>query len=420
MKTRAGKTALGRECAFSYAQQIRGWPLFPHPLKSALLVAALLSTQVMCGGEDRSLIETRSLKDLAGDTVVCVSTAYGGDNGIMEGPNAERNRNLIAEHFNGIQPAFYPAWGGFWPAEKPASVEEFSFGTGPLAAQAAWAEGRGLFVLHHVLLAPNYYYPDWWRTTDYSPVELEAILKSCIRAVVPVEHVDAWNLINELFLGDGSYFPDGSGEWDNQWLGLGMEEDVSGLTGTEKINAAHPRFIRMALEQAAAHTRGKLEIREGTTFKHPRKLAALYQLALHLKKSGAPLDAVGIQGHLNYDADYDFEAFKRQITRFRAAGVDVYITELDVGLPKGKDPKTADWNRIEPLQAKMYYDVVRAAREAGVSLISVWGLKDASPGGWRGGERALLFDQSLSPKPTYDSFAKALMDTAKPRPKAKP
>lgn len=353
-----------------------------------------------------------TLKQVAKETMICTSTGWDGPNGIINGPRAEEIRKTILENFNAIQPAVYPAWGGFWPTEKPETVEDYAFWTEPLSSQAEWAERHDLKVLHHVILAPNYYFPEWWKQTNYSASELETILKKYVQAVVSVKHVDAWNVTNELFLGDGSYFREGSADWDIKWLGIGMEPDASGLEGDDKINDVHPRFVRMALEHAAAHTDASLEIREGNTFKNPRVLAALYQLALHIKNSGTPLHAVGIQGHLDYNGNYDFDAFKAQVAKFRDAGFEFYITELDVGLPKGENPETADWERIEPLQAEMYYRFIKAAREASVSWISVWGLTDAPAGSWRGGERALLFDQQFSRKTTYEKVLQAFIDTA--------
>lgn len=364
------------------------------------------ATSPLPSGESDTRVST--LKDVAGEMVISVATSWEGDRGIIKGPNVEQVRQTILKHFNGIQPAVYPAWGGFWPTQKPAAVEDSTFWVEPLSAQVEWAKARDLHVMHHVLLAPNYYFPDWWRETHYTAPELEIILKKYIRTAVSVKGVDAWNVANELFLGDGSYFNRGSGEWDIKWLDMGMEPDASGLTGEEKVNDEHPRFVRIALEHAAAHTDGKLEIRGGTTFRDPRKLDALYQLALHLRNLGTPLHAVGIQGHLDYNGDYDFEAFKENVAKFRKAGLEFYITELDVGLPEGEDPESVDWKTVEALQAGMYFHLVQAAREAGVSLISVWGLTDEAGSGWRGGQRALLFDNHFAPKATYDAFQKGL------------
>jgi GH35 family endo-1,4-beta-xylanase len=115
---------------------------------------------------------------------------------------------------------------------------------------------------------------------------------------------------------------------------------------------------------------------------------------------------------LDYNGTYDFEAFKSTVAKFQKAGVVFYITELDVGLPKGEIPGAADWETIEPLQAEMFYQIIKAAREAGVSLISVWGITDALEGGWRGGERALLFDKNFKPKPSFEAVLRALIETA--------
>jgi len=356
-------------------------------------------------------VETpQTLRQAAGSTLMGTPTAFAGENGIIRGPNVALNRKRITEHFNCIQPAVFPAWGGFWPPREPASVKEYSFWTEPLSSQAEWAKENDLYVIHHGLFSPNYYFPEWWMSTSYSPSELELILRKYVQAVISIKGVDSWNMFNELFLGDGAYFPYGNGEWDNKWIGMGMEPDASGLTGVAKVNKEHPIFIRIALEHAAKFTNGKLELREGTTFENPRKLDALYQLVLHLKNVGAPIHAVGIQAHLDYSGTYDFDAFKSTVAKFQKEGVEFYITELDVGLPKAENPGSADWAKIEPLQAEKYYQIIKAAREAGVSLISVWGTTDTPEGVWRGGERALLLDKNFERKQTYEAVLRALME----------
>ncbi len=377
-----------------------------------LQITALCVSVFLVGSAGLWAETPQTLRQAAGTTPFGSPTAFAGENGIIHGPNVMINRKRITEHFNCIQPAVFPAWGGFWPPEKPAAVKDFSFWTEPLSAQAEWAKGNDLYVIHHSLLSPNYYFPEWWKHSAYSPSELETILKKYVQAVVSINGVDSWNMFNELLLDDGSYFPDGNGEWDNKWIGMGMEPDASGLTGVAKVNEAHPRFVRVALEHAAKFTNGKLELREGTTFDNPRKLDALYQLVLHLKNTGVSLHAVGVQAHLDYNGTYDFEAFKSVVAKFRRASVEFYITELDVGLPEGEDPGDADWAKIAPLQAEMYYKIIKAAKEAGVSLISVWGVTDAPEGGWRGGDRALLFDENFERKPTYEAVLRALLQTA--------
>lgn len=404
-----------------FGSNLTSSPAFHHVsliriLLCALLASALVTPAIPAEPEKQPPQNPppHTLKQFSGKTHFGASTAWDGPNSIVQGPQAALNRQLILENFNCIQPAVYPARGGFWPPEKPPTANDYSFWTEPLTTQADWAKQHDLFVLHHGLLAPNYYFPDWWKSTRYPADELEVILKKYVTSVVSIKSVDAWNLFNELFHGNGTYFPDGDGDWDNKWLGLGMEPDRSGLSGEQQVNKTHPRFIRLALETAALHTTGKLELREGTTFETPRKLDALYQLVLHLKNSQTPLHAVGIQGHLDYNGAYDFAAFKSQVKRFREAGVEFYITELDVGLPKGENSQTADWETIEARQAEIYYQFIKAAREAEVSLISVWGITDTPAGGWRGGEKALLFDQNHRRKPTYEAVLKAFVETESP------
>ena len=77
--------------------------------------------------------------------------------------------------------------------------------------------------------------------------------------------------------------------------------------------------------------------------------------------------------------NYNYENLKN-IKRFIELGVEVYITELDVGLnlwgqggnhKKVSDVITSqsDWNKFFEEQNKIYYNLVKTAKESGVKLI---------------------------------------------------
>ena len=73
-----------------------------------------------------------------------------------------------------------------------------------------------------------------------------------------------------------------------------------------------------------------------------------------------------------------------------------------------------DWNWFFDEQNKIYYNLVRTAKEAGVKLISDWGFRDDIPyGGWRKDQKAWMVNKDYSRKGAYYSVLKALYDAEK-------
>ena len=61
-----------------------------------------------------------------------------------------------------------------------------------------------------------------------------------------------------------------------------------------------------------------------------------------------------------------------------------------------------------------YYNVIKTAREAGVTLISDWGFRDDVPyGNWRKDQKAWLVNKDYSKKEAFYSVLKALYEPQK-------
>lgn len=416
---------------------------------AAVVVAATACAQQVSLRKPQAFDPDAVLKDYAGDTLIAVSVHGHGDNGVLTGKNVGLNREKILEHVDCAQAVVFAAWpqaGGIWPKTKPASIGDFVFDTTTLDGLIEWARANDMVIAHHLFVGPNFYMPDWFRTSGYSAEELDQILQWYLAAALDAndngQKVRSWNIVNEVFKSDnsGEYRDAGEGQWDCLWMKMGFEPDRSGLKGSAKINDRHPVFIRRAFEYAARHTNGKLEIRDynisfrkasvtgedGVAETEPnRKAKAFYQLTKHLLNSGAPIEAIGFQCHLNYTSDnfyrkYDFEDMRRSIQWFKRLGVEVYISELDVGLhwnecdevdgirvPNSK----ADFAKHEAAQPDTYYSAVKAMREGGADMISTWGLIDGTMANWRKGQKALLLDEQGNRKPAYQAMLRALYET---------
>ncbi len=140
-----------------------------------------------------------------------------------------------------------------------------------------------------------------------------------------------------------------------------------------------------------------------------------------LKKRGAPVDAVGIQGHLSSkhgtapDKTLDF------IRDLEELNVNTYISELDVN-----DVDFSDSVSVRDRQvADTYYEFLTTVLKArSVRRIVFRGISDASnwivrgeAGDTRpaGTARPALFDRKNRPKPAYYAVLEALRDVAQDR-----
>jgi len=372
------------------------------------------------------------LKDYAGDLIITTQVRGERNKAILRGTEADKNREFVLKNYTGIQPSIYPAWdGGFWPKKKPNSLKEFKIETKYFDELVNWGIENEFHIMHHCLIFPNKYFPSWFSKTNYSANELELIIEKFISEVLNSNDnknkVDVFNVINEIFaMGkSGNYRVDGNKKEDCKWMDMGFEKDNSGLVGEQNINSEHPIFVRRILEIASKHTNATLEIRDFNIAFGGKKSDGLYQLVKHLKNSGVRIDAVGFQCHLNVGTNYNYENLEKNIKRFIKLGVEVYITELDVGLNRrgqgGNHKKVSDviksqsdWNKFFDEQNKIYYNLVKTAKESGVKLISDWGFRDDIPyGGWRKDQKAWMVNKDYSRKGAYYAVLKALYDAEK-------
>ncbi len=218
--------------------------------------------------------------------------------------------------------------------------------------------------------------------TGWRRDELLAVMKDHIRTVM--HHfegdVSEWDVVNEPMAGDGSLAPT---VWE-RFIG--------------------PDYIEQALRTArAADPRAKLFINDFAVEGPGRKLDGLVALARDLVARGVPLDGIGLQAHTNIIGYNDEATMARAMRRFTDLGLQVQITEMDVGA------SLLDVARPERLQrqALAYGAAARACNAVpGCTRFTTWGFTDAVS--WlTGAESALLFDGTYRAKPAYSAVRTA-------------
>jgi endo-1,4-beta-xylanase len=151
--------------------------------------------------------------------------------------------------------------------------------------------------------------------------------------------------------------------------------------------------------------------------------AAVLNLLDDFRRRNVPIDAVGIQSHLDYGAwkYFDGVAYANFLKEVAARGVKIFLTELDVtdtGSPT--DPAERD-----PIVADVYRTYLSVALENPAVVVVVdWGLFDAEA--WQNSpyntnphfrradgtpERGLPFDSDMRPKLAAQAIAKVFETT---------
>ena len=244
--------------------------------------------------------------------------------------------------------------------------KEGAFNFGPIDTLLNFARAHARPVRGHALVW-HQSLPDWAvAALAESPERARVVLDNHISRVLTHTQgsIHDWDVVNEVVADPpGSDTPQaGPGELrDSPWLrALGP-----GYVGLAlRIAKERDPRLRVALneygvEEAAPH--------------HYEKRRRLLSLVRGLRRANVPLDAVGLQGHLQIIQPFAGPPFTDFCRQLRAEGVDLVVTEMDVRehwrIPDGfaaRDQIVAD-------RVKAFMD---AAIDGGVKTFITWGLED--------------------------------------------
>ncbi|MGB7415183.1 MAG: endo-1,4-beta-xylanase [Thermosynechococcaceae cyanobacterium] len=257
-------------------------------------------------------------------------------------------------------------------------------------ALVAFAEAHQMQVHGHTLVWYRNL-PDWLTQGNWSRAELIAILRQHIETVVGRYRgrIAVWDVVNEALEKDGSLR-------DSIWLrGIG------------------PEYIAMAFRWAhQADPQALLLYNDYRTEELNRKSDAMYQLVNRLRQQGVPIHGVGWQMHTGIDDPPDAAQIAANMKRLNALGLDVQITEMDVGIHDAQGTRTEKLER----QAAVYRDMMSVCLDAQrcTSFIT-WGLADHHswiPGFFGYPDSPLLLNRLYQPKPAYTALSDLLSESA--------
>ncbi|MFC4537134.1 endo-1,4-beta-xylanase, partial [Sphaerisporangium dianthi] len=254
-----------------------------------------------------------------------------------------------------------------WDATEP-SRNSFRFTSADRIVTHAQSVGmkiRGHTLVWHGQL------PGW--VSSLSTADLRTAMTNHINGVMGhyKGQIHTWDVVNEAF-NDGGAVGTLRSSVFTQKLGNGFIE--------EAFRAAR------AADPAAKLCYNDYNIDDANA----NKTRGVYNMVKDFKARGVPIDCVGLQSHFgNPPSNY-----QSNIAQFAALGVDVQITELDIG---GSGSTQADAYR------RVTQACLAVSRCTG---ITVWGVTDKYS--WRSGDTPLLFDGNFNKKAAYTSVLNAL------------
>jgi endo-1,4-beta-xylanase len=293
---------------------------------------------------------------------------------------------VLGQQFNSLSPENELKWSF---SEPQQGVFDFA----PLDKLVEFAQAHGMVVKGHGLIS-GCCNPDWLtQLTD--PAQVRAALATHFNTLMQRYHgkMDRWDVATEVLSTFGGAGVDPI---------TGNTADERGLVENFWWNRLGPDYLAEVFQAAhAADPSAKLFLNESLVELAPTKAQELYDIVADLVDRGIPIDGVGLEMHETFGGP-PAGAITNIVNSYKALGLDVAITEMDVHLTPLPD------NGEYQKQAQIYGAVINEALAAGVRDISFWGFTDKHTFTWVTGAKPHIFDENYKPKPAYFAVWAAL------------
>lgn len=317
----------------------------------------------------------------------------------------QNNKNLILHHFNSVTPG-----NEMKPdclLDQQASIENGDETNpqvkmpGSTRAVLKFCEENHLPIRGHVFVwhsqTPDWFFNEGFQTNgatvskEVMDQRMENYIKNVVTLVTtefPNLDIYAWDVVNEVFLDNGSLRQPGSNyvtEGTSRWMEIYGDDS----------------FIFKAFTYARKYVPHRCMLYYNDYNEYiDSKRDAIYNLVRKLYGQGL-CDGVGMQSHLSTSYP-SVQLYRSAIEKYATIGCDIQVTELDITLADG-----ADFNK----QAQMYRDLFDIYREYkdDISLVAFWGTNDETS--WRASGKPLIFSE-YRPKVAYDKIVEGLEVTS--------
>ena len=168
-----------------------------------------------------------------------------------------------------------------------------------------------------------------------------------------------------------------------------------------------PDYVDRAFKYAReADPHALLFYNDYTVVQNKDKQDKIIKMIKSMQEKKIPIDGMGLQFHVDADGgNMNRQDVANTIKRFGELGLQVHITEMDVGCPS-----CSDFNQAELKQAQIYEDTLAACfiDNPGVcTAFLTWGFTDKYT--WLGtGKHPLPFDEHFNMKQSYNSMLSLL------------
>lgn len=295
----------------------------------------------------------------------------------------------------------------------PVQVVEGKFNLARADAFVDFAASKQLRIVGHCLVwAKDDRTPAWFFRDGANAASRELLLARMRTHIATVAgryrgRMSMWDVVNEA-LDDGTNYLRPSG-WS---MACGEE------------------FLVEAFKAAHEADPGALLIYNDYNNELPDKRAKLIRLVRSLREKGAPVDAIGLQGHYELDR-LPLADLEATFVAMRDLRVKVVVSELDIDVI----PRSAWWadggshreelSKLDPYREGCPPEVLRRQAEQYAQLftlfkkhadviarVTFWDLHDGQSWlngfPWRRTNHPLLFDRTRQPKPAFDAVLSVL------------
>jgi endo-1,4-beta-xylanase len=255
-----------------------------------------------------------------------------------------------------------PEFEGKWSVLQPKEGE-FDFRL--LEAIVQWGQARGRTTRGHALVWHEAF-PEWAvNALSEGAPRARAVMAAHIARVLSTTRlrIRDWDVVNEVIADPpGSDTPQAEGE----------------LRNSPFLRALGPSYIETAFRLAREQdptlrlVLNDYGLEEDTPWA-AEKRRRLLNLVRSLVRARVPIDAVGIQAHLQMDRPFSPQVFGDFVRALRAEGLSVLVTELDI---REASSVPDDFVARDRLIAERAGAFISSALEAGVKTFLTWGLVD--------------------------------------------
>ena len=323
----------------------------------------------------------------------CVLGALGTAHGVLVGAAVRSNRlndprysAAVVANFNSITAEYEMKW-------RTAHPTASTWNWAGADAIVDFATRHHLAIKGHALVwGKPEANPDWlMAVTD--PVAFRTAVTTAITTEVTRYRgrVDRWDVVNEP-----------------------LQRHGTGLDHNAFYERMGPQYIDDAFRIAhAADPNAELWLNETDLEYGSGRGDSLIELVRALRARGVPIQGVGLQTHLVSTTPLAVGHVASLVSRLRALGVKVAITEMDI--PTGQTRPVAD-------QTELYGRIAGECLQAGCSEITTWGVSDgatwlddpatrraiATLKAFATPSNPLLLDRDYRPKDAYRAVADAV------------